>query len=188
MSTTTAPPPQPVRWAGLVRVLGVAQKVVDKIIAGICLVVFTGLVAIVAWQVFTRQVLKNSAPWTEEAARYTFIVLALFAAAYVFSERWHIAVEMLLEKLPQAPQRALSVLIELVVAFFIGSAFVYGGSLLSQNAGHQGSATLPFTVGQVYSVMPVAGVIVLFYCLVNVVNLLAGVAKPVPDDEIEEAI
>lgn len=186
--TTETTTPQPERWPGLVKVLGTAQKVVDKIIAGICLVVFTALVAIVTWQVFTRQVLNNSAPWTEEAARYTFIVLAMFAAAYVFSERGHIAVEMLLEKLPGKAQKSASVLIELLVAFFIGSAFVYGGSLLSQNAWNQNSATLPLTVGQVYAVVPIAGVIILFYCLVNIVHVLAGVAKPIPDAEIEEAI
>ena len=187
MSTTTSTP-EPVRWAGLVRVLGVAQKTVDRIIAGICLLVFTALVGIVTWQVFTRQVLNNSAPWTEEAARYTFIVLALFSAAYVFSERGHIAVEMLLEKLPYRAQKTMSVIIELLVAFFIGSTFVYGGYLLSQNAWNQNSATLPLSVGQVYAVMPVAGTIILFYCVVNVVNVLAGVAKPIPDDAIEEAI
>lgn len=187
MSTTTSIP-EPVRWAGLVKVLGVAQKTVDRIIAGICLVIFTALVAIVTWQVFTRQVLKDSAPWTEEAARYTFIVLALFSAAFVFSERGHIAVEMLLEKLPQRAQKIMSVLIEVIVAGFIGSAFVYGGFLLSQNAWNQHSATLPVTVGQIYAVMPIAGVIILFYCVVNVVNVLAGVSKPIPDAEIEESI
>ncbi|MGA4506966.1 TRAP transporter small permease [Propionibacteriaceae bacterium G1746] len=180
--------PQPVRWPGLVKAVTSAQKVVDKVIAGICLVVFVALVAIVTWQVFTRQVLNNSAPWTEEAARYAFILLAMFAAAYVFSERGHIAVEMLLEKLPKGPQLWMSVLIEAIVAFFIGSSFVYGGWLLSQNAWNQHSATLPVTVGQVYSLMPIAGIIILFYCVVNVINLLAGVAKPVAHDEIEEAI
>lgn len=187
MNTLTSIP-EPVRWAGLVRVLSVAQKVVDKIIAGICLAVFTGLVVIVTWQVFTRQVLKNSAPWTEEAARYSFIVLAMFAAAYVFSERGHIAVEMLLEKFPQRLQKSMAVLIEVLVAFFIGSAFVYGGALLSQNSWNQNSATLPLTVGQVYMVVPIAGVIILFYCLVNIVHVLAGVAKPIPDSDFEEAI
>ena len=86
------------RPSGLVGALDAVRKIVVKILAGICMVLFVALVLIVTWQVFTRQVLHNSAPWTEEAARYTFVVLAIFSAAFVFGERGHIAVEMLVEK------------------------------------------------------------------------------------------
>lgn len=181
---------QPVsRRSGLVGALDAARSILVKILAGICLVIFVALVLIVTWQVFTRQVLHNSAPWTEEAARYTFVVLAVFSAAYVFGERGHIAVEMLVEKLGLGAQKVMMFLIEATIMFFIGSVFVVGGWLLAQNAMNQSLSAIPVTFGQVYMAMPIAGVIILFFCLVRIVEVLAGAEAPFPvNDEIEEAI
>ena len=181
--------PQPVRWRGLLTVLGAIRRVIDRVLAVLCIVAFVGLVVIVSWQVFTREVLNNSAPWTEEAARYTFVVLAVLAAAYVFSERGHIAVEILIEKLPGRLQKVMGIVIELIVMFFIILTFIIGGSRVAENAWNQDISTLPLSVGQVFLVVPIAGVIIIFYSLAHVVGILAGVEKPVPEfDENAEAI
>ncbi|WP_237565369.1 TRAP transporter small permease [Ornithinimicrobium cavernae] len=181
--------PGPVRWQPLMAVLRTVRRVVDRILAGLCIVIFTALVVIVAWQVFTREIGNYSAPWTEEAARYTFVVLALVAAAYVFSERGHIAVEMLVERLPQRGQLVMGVLIELIVIAFTLFTFVWGGWRISQNAWEQQLSTLPVTVGQIYLVMPLAGVLITFYSVYYVLGILAGAERPTPElDENAEAI
>jgi TRAP-type C4-dicarboxylate transport system permease small subunit len=182
-------PPHPVRWGGLLTVLGAIRRVLDRVLAGLCIITFLALVAIVSWQVFTREVINNSAPWTEEAARYTFIVLAVLAAAYVFSERGHIAVEMLIEKLPLRLQKVMGVIIELLVMFFIVLVFIVGGSRVAENAWSQDIATLPLSVGQVYLVLPIAGIVIVFFSLAHAIGILAGVEKPVPEfDENTEGI
>ena len=179
----------PVRWPGLLKVLGAVRRFLDRVLAVLCIIFFVGLVAIVSWQVFTREVLNDSAPWTEESARYTFVVLAVLAAAYVFSERGHIAVEILVEKLPLRFQKVMGVVIELLVMFFITLTFVIGGSRVVENAWHQDISTVPLSVGQVYLVLPIAGVIILFFSVAHVIGILAGVEKPVPEfDENAEAI
>ncbi|GAA1749753.1 TRAP transporter small permease [Agromyces humatus] len=179
----------PARWGGLLTVLGFIRRILDRVLAVLCIIAFVALVAIVSWQVFTREILNNSAPWTEEAARYTFIVLAVLAAAYVFSERGHIAVEMLVEKLPLGVQKVMGIVIELIVMIFILLVFIIGGSRVAENAWNQDIATLPLSVGQVYLVLPIAGVIILFFSLAHIIGILAGAEKPVPEfDENAEAI
>jgi TRAP-type C4-dicarboxylate transport system permease small subunit len=179
----------PVRWGGLLNVLGAIRRFLDRVLAVLCIIAFVGLVGIVAWQVFTREILNDSAPWTEEAARYTFVVLAVLAAAYVFSERGHIAVEILVEKLPLRFQKVVGIVIELLVMFFITLTFVIGGSRVVENAWRQDISTVPLSVGQVYLVLPIAGVIILFFSVAHVIGILAGVEKPVPEfDENAEAI
>lgn len=180
---------QPKRWRGLLQVLGGIRFVLDRVLAAICIVSFVALVGIVSWQVFTREVINNSAPWTEEAARYMFVVLAIFAAAYVFSERGHIAVEILIEKLPPRLQKVMGIIIELTVSVFAIFVFIYGGSRVVENAWGQDIATLPVSVGAVFLVMPIAGVLIVFYSLAHLIGILAGVEKPLPDfDESAEAV
>ena len=182
-------PTGPVRWGALLKVLGGIRLVIDRVLAAICIITFTGLVVIVSWQVFTREVLNNSAPWTQEAALYTFVVLSAFAAAYVFSERGHIAVEILVEKLRPSLQRVMGVVIELIVIFFFVVAFIIGGSGVAENSWGQDISTLPLSVGQVFLVLPIAGVLVVFYSVTHLIGILAGVEKPTPDfDENAEAI
>jgi TRAP-type C4-dicarboxylate transport system permease small subunit len=180
---------EPRRWRGLLKVLGAVRLVIDRVLAAICIVTFVALVAIVSWQVFTREVINNSAPWTEEAARYTFVVLSVFAAAYVFSERGHIAVEILIEKLSPPLQKVMGIIIELIVIFFALLIFIYGGLRVAENAWGQDIATLPLSVGQVFLVLPIAGVLIIFYSIAHLIGILAGVEKPLPDfDESAEAV
>lgn len=182
-------PAAPVRWGPLLKVLGGIRHVIDRVLAALCIVTFVALVAIVTWQVFTRQVLNDSAPWTEEAARYAFVVLAVFAAAYVFSERGHIAVMIVVEKLPLKGQRVMGIVIELIVMFFFTLVFIIGGSRVADNAWAQDISTLPLSVGQMYLVLPIAGVLIVFYSLAHLIGILAGVEEPTPDfDENAEAI
>lgn len=184
--STQSPAPAP---GDLVGALDAVRRVIVKILGAICIVLFVALVLIVTWQVLTRQVLNNSAPWTEEAARYTFVVLAIFSAALVFGDRGHIAVEMLVEKFSRGGQKLMVLVVEFVVMFFIGSVFVFGGWLLAQNARNQTLSAIPLTFGQVYMVMPIAGVIILFFSLTRIVNVFAGAEDPFPvTDEMEEAI
>lgn len=157
-------------------------------LAGLLVVLFVLLVVIVSWQVFTREIVNNAAPWTTEAAIYTFVVLALFAAAYVFSERGHIAVEILIEKFSPAWQKVVGISIELIIIFFAASVLILGGSLVAKGSWNQNIATIPLTVGQVYVVMPIAGAIIVFYSIAHIIGILAGVEKPTAEMDMEEAI
>jgi TRAP-type C4-dicarboxylate transport system permease small subunit len=180
---------EPVRWRGLMRVLGAVRRVLDRILAVICCVAFTALVVIVAWQVFTREILNDSATWTEESARYVFVGLALFAAAYVFSERGHIAVEILVERLSERLQLAMAVLIELIVIAFAVLVFMIGGLRIAENAWAQNLSTLPLSVGQAYLMLPISGALIIFYSIYHILGVLSGAERPTPEfDENAEAI
>lgn len=183
------PPDQPVRWQRLMAGLKRVRGAVDRVLAGLCILIFTALVVIVSWQVFTREVVNFSAPWTEEAARYTFVVLAMVAAAYVFSERGHIAVEMLVEKFSPRGQVVMGLLIEFIVLAFTLFTFVWGGWRISQNAWDQQLSTLPISVGQIYLVMPIAGILIVFYCIYYILGILSGTERATPEfDPDAEAI
>lgn len=181
----SAPTSRPI--PAVIVVLDRLRRILDRILAVVCIVLFVALVVIVSWQVFTRQVLQDSAPWTQEAALYTFVVLALLGAALVFSERGHIAVEILVDKFPAPAQKAVAVVVQLLTAFFAVFVFVAGGSRIAENAWDQAVSTLPITAGQVYLVLPVAGVLIAVYSLIHLARIVTGVEAPTPvlDDTVE---
>jgi TRAP-type C4-dicarboxylate transport system permease small subunit len=82
-------------------------------------VLFWGLAVIVFVQFFTRYVLNDSLAWTEEIARYGLMWVTFIGAAIVVRKNTHIAVEVLMLKLPAAPARLLLAAVDTVKLGFI---------------------------------------------------------------------
>lgn len=173
----------------VVATLEAIRHLTDKVLAVACVAIFVALVVIVTWQVISRQVLGTPASWTEESARYVFVVLALLGAALVFSERGHIAVELLIQKLPIAAQKIVALIVEGAIIFFAAYVMVYGGLAVAANAWTQNISTMPVSVGQVYLILPVAGALITFFALCHIVGMFAGTEELVPEiDENNQGI
>lgn len=148
---------------GLNRSLGIATAVL-----------FAIMVLAVVWQVFTREVMQSPAAWTEELAKYVFVWTSLIGAALVFSERGHIAVTFVVERLPRPVRMGVAVVIQLVILFFALAVLVYGGILAAQNSWSQQLTALPGTIGQAYLVLPLAGVLIALIAVLHIVEDLRG--------------
>ncbi|WP_430868920.1 TRAP transporter small permease [Demequina aurantiaca] len=135
---------------------------------------FALLVLTVLWQVFTRQVVQSPAAWTDELARYAFVWLSFFGAALVFSEKGHIAVELLRNKLHGLPRRSIEVFVNAVILVFSTWLLVIGGYLTSVGAWGQNATALPFQLGQLYLAMPIAGLLISSFALQDMVLAARG--------------
>ncbi|WP_411720274.1 TRAP transporter small permease [Mycetocola sp.] len=174
---------EPERIFKTFKALELIRGFTDRALGLLCIVLFVVLVVVVTWQVVSRQVLNDPAPWTEEAARFTFVILALLGAALVFSERGHIAVELLVSKFPRTAQLAVAVAVEVTIIFFAILVFVVGGYRVAENAWDQQISTLPFTVGQVYMVLPLTGLLITFYSIYHLIAVLLNGERPLPSVE-----
>lgn len=154
------------------------KKGLDRGLYWIVVVLFALLLIEVVWQVFTREVLADPATWTNEGARITFVWLGLFAAAFVFGERGHFAVEVLVRKLPMRAERGIAVAVQVLVLAFAAIVLLWGGLRAAVNAWTQQLTTLPFTFGQIYLALPVCGVLVAFYALYYMRGIARGVTGP----------
>ena len=157
------------------------KTVLDKILYWITVALFALLVVIVVWQVFSRQVLANPATWTDEGARLTFVWLGLFASAFVFGERGHVAVEFVVRKFPEGVEKLIAIIVQVLVLAFALVVLVWGGWRAAQNAWTQGLSALPFTFGQMYLALPVSGVLMAFYSVYYIQGIGRGVVSPYPE-------
>jgi TRAP-type C4-dicarboxylate transport system permease small subunit len=167
------------------------KRGLDRFLALASVVLFALLVLVVVWQVFSRQVLSSPSAWTEELARYTFVWLGFFAAALVFSERGHIAVDFLVRKTPPRVQTASGALSQVAIVAFALVILVWGGWRASQGAWNQNLAALPTQVGVMYLVMPITGLLITFYATYHLIGILAGregPLGPVEDVTVDEAV
>ncbi len=126
----------------------------------------------VLWGVFTRYVAGSQASWTEELARFLLIWIGLLGAAYAAGQRMHLAIDLLPRRLDERGRRRLQVLINVLVILFAATVMVLGGFryvYLTLTLG-QTSPALQIPMGYVYLIVPVSGLLVILYKVLELIQ------------------
>ena len=129
----------------------------------------------VLWQVFSRFVLQSPSSITEELARYMLIWLGILGASYVSGQKMHLAIDLLSTKLNTKNKSYLEITIQFFVLLFAFFVMVIGGIRLVQITLtlNQISAALQIPLGYVYSVIPISGLLMVFYSITFIVEELS---------------
>lgn len=130
------------------------------------LILLMGLTVInVTWQVLSRYVVQNPSSFTDELSRYMLIWLGMLGAAYVAGKDQHLAIDILPKKLTGKPKWKLLILINTLVLLFALIAMVLGGGNLVYITYilEQKSATLQIPLAYIYTIVPISGILVVYY-------------------------
>ena len=154
-----------------------------EVLAGASLL---AMVILTTWQVFTRYLLHSPSSWSEELVSYLFAFASLFGAAIVSGERNHMNIPVLVEKMNHKLQILFGVLAEIVALIFAGAILIYGGVKISTLAMGQMTSALSVPIGIFYVVMPVTGILILLYSVLNIIEIIKGDITPLPSHEESE--
>ncbi len=142
------------------------KQVIDRLLAGLVIVIMAVLVIDVLWQVFTRFVLRNPSSYTEELARFLLIWLGLLGGSYAAGQHLHLAVDLLPGRLQGRQRQILELIIEACTLAF-ALLLIVGGARLVWLMLYLGqiSAALQVPLGYVYLVLPLSGAFIGFYSI-----------------------
>lgn len=138
---------------------------VDRVLSGFLSLLMGAMAINVLWQVFTRFVLDNPSSFTEELARFMLIWLGILGAAYVGGQKMHLAIDLLGRSVTGWQKSALEIFIDFSIFIFAFSVLVVGGMRLVYLTWslQQTSASLQLPLAYVYFVLPVSGLLFMFY-------------------------
>jgi TRAP-type C4-dicarboxylate transport system permease small subunit len=132
----------------------------------LALVFLAGILLTVCLQVFFRYLAGLAVSWTEEATRYLGIWMVFMGAAAAVAQDSHIAVTVVVERLPPPLRRLLSRFSSLLMLLF--SLLIFLGSLqLIRLNWEQQAVTFPVTVATLYLAVAVLAAISLPVLLVR---------------------
>jgi TRAP-type C4-dicarboxylate transport system permease small subunit len=136
----------------------------------ILIAIFGLLVIDVLGQVFSRYILGQSFAFTEELARFSLIWLSVLGAAYLNAKRQHLSMDFLYQKFSESGQKRALYFIELCVFLFALVVMVIGGFNLVYTTLHLGqlSGTLRIPLGYIYAIMPISGLLIMWFSLYHV--------------------
>ena len=145
---------------------------VDKVIEYSLVILMALMVFNVLWQVFTRFIMNDPSSFTDELARYLLIWLGLLGAGYVTGQKMHLAIDYLLNKTKPNVKSKLEYVINISIFLFALFVMVIGGvNLVSLTLYlEQISAALQIQLGYIYIVLPVSGLLIMFYTSVFIIK------------------
>lgn len=144
---------------------------------------FIAMVVLTTWQVFTRYVLKSPSSWSEELVSYLFAWASLFGAAIVSGERGHMNIPVVVERMGHKMQIIFGVLAEVIAFLFSIAILLYGGIKISSLAMGQMTSALSVPIGVFYIVIPITGILIMLYSILNIMDILKGNMSPIAGTE-----
>jgi TRAP-type C4-dicarboxylate transport system permease small subunit len=166
---------------------------VDYGLAWALVVLMGASVVNVLWQVATRFILGDPSVFTDELARYLLIWIGLLGGAYASGKQLHLAIDLLPMRLSGRPAGAvLTIVIKSVVFLFALFVLLLGGGRLVYIVLVLGqtSAALGVPLGYVYMVLPLSGLLIMYYTATFIyehIRVLRGRPVELPEATLTSA-
>jgi TRAP-type C4-dicarboxylate transport system permease small subunit len=122
------------------------------------------MMVLIFTQVVARYALNSSLTWSEEVGRYVFVWMSFLGIAAVYYKGSHISLNFLLDKLSGPYKKALKIFID-SLTIFLSCIIIMGGYRLVELGLRQRSAALRIPMNMVYIILPISGVLLLYFAL-----------------------
>ena len=140
---------------------------IDKFVEKLLVFILGVMIINVLWQVFTRFFTPNPSAFTDELTRYLMIWLGILGSAYLAGKNEHVAIDFFIKKLNKNQCAMANEMVRFFVlsfAFFV--MFIGGGRLVYITLKlHQFSPSLKIPLALVYVIIPLCGLLIIFYKL-----------------------
>lgn len=153
---------------------GKIRSVTDRILGSATVFLFACMTAVGTYQILVRYLFNRPSTVSEELLTYLFTWMALLAAAYVFGRREHMRMGFLADQLSRQTQAVLDLAIEGLIFLFAAVVLVYGGIQITSLTMSQKTASLGIPMGYVYCVVPLCGILIMEYSVLNIIGLICG--------------
>lgn len=151
------------------RLLSWLQMAEDALLVGCLVATFLALTL----QVSSRYLFNYPLSWTEELARYLFVWTVFVGAAQVLRRGEHIAIGLLVERLPSIVRRVAALISNVMIAGFL-AVLVVKGFQLADKVAELPSIALEVSMAAVYLALPLTAAVMLAQVVVDSIRILLG--------------
>jgi TRAP-type transport system small permease protein len=146
------------------------DKLISKVLFYACSFLMFLMALLITSQVLSRYVVGKPLTWSEELGRYIFVWISFLGMAVAIKQGSHVALDILLKKLTGVSQKVLMVINNCLI-FFFASCLTYSGYKLFELGTRQKSPTLKLPMELVYVVIPISGIILLYFVLSGTIQM-----------------
>ncbi|MCB7317200.1 TRAP transporter small permease [Lacrimispora sp. 210928-DFI.3.58] len=148
------------------------RAAIMKVLGIVIIFLFAFMTVIGTYQIVTRYFFNRPSTVSEELLTYSFTWMALLASAYVFGKRDHMRMGFLADKFTGPGRKYLEIVIDLLTFGLAAVVMVYGGISITKLTMIQTTASLRVPMGYIYVIVPVTGVIIMVFSIMNALDML----------------
>ena len=148
--------------------------IITRILSAVLVLLMAVMVLDVTWQVFTRFILRDPSDYTEELAGFLLIWIGLLGASYAYFVKAHLGIDVLTSSLSGVKRQISEILVAGIVFLFALFLLVFGGWRLVDLTFtlKQISPVMGIPMGYVYLVLPLTGILFMYYSVYFVVETI----------------
>lgn len=146
------------------------KGLMDKILSAVCALLLLFMTALATYQVASRYIFKNPSTMSEDLLSYSFVWVSLLGTALVFGQKDHMSLTLFSDKFTGKGKLALSVFTELLIISTAVVVFLFGGRIFMGVGALQMSPTLNIQMNWVYVILPVTGLLIIIYNIINIIH------------------
>ncbi len=149
-------------------------RTIDKGLAVFLEILMAAMVLTVTWQVISRFILKAPSSYTEELARFLLIWIGILGSGYALRTKAHLGIDILPKYLQGYKRKMLEVFVYFLVILFAFFVLIIGGLRLVDLTFSlkQTSAAMGIPMGYVYLVLPLSGLLMVYYALAFIIEII----------------
>lgn len=138
--------------------------------------------------VFMRYALNDALTWSEEVARYSMVWLSFLGGGLVFRRGGHVAIDFLVEKLPNGFFRYTVMALAQLAALAFLAVLVWQGQSVMARGAFMTTPALRIPMSVPYAAIPLGAALMIYHLVAaNVVSVL-GAGKPDARDQIDVTV
>jgi TRAP-type C4-dicarboxylate transport system permease small subunit len=153
------------------------RQILNSVLKAVCACLLAFMSLLTCYQVFMRYVIKHPSTISEDILSYSFVWVSLFATTLVFGERDHMNLTFFLDKFNFKVKTIVEILTEVLIGVIAVVVFFFGGIKFMSVGALQVSPTLKITMNYIYVIMPICGILICIYSILNIVKLLDDFRK-----------
>lgn len=148
------------------------RQLIDNFVKRLLVILMGVLVLDVLWQVASRYLFQSPSSFTDELAGFLLIWVGLLGSAYAVGLRKHLAIDYFVHNLSAARRKVVDMIQGAFIILFCVSVMVVGGVWLVYTRFYLGqvSPTLQLPLGYVYTIVPISGILIVYYSVDNLVK------------------
>lgn len=147
------------------------RQAIMKVLGVVIVALFIFMTVIGTYQIVTRYFFNRPSTVSEELLTYSFTWMALLASAYVFGKRDHMRMGFLADQITGQVRKYMEIVIDLLTFALAAIVMVYGGAAITKLTLIQKTASLQVPMAYIYVIMPVTGVLIMIFSLMNAVSM-----------------
>jgi len=170
------------------KVIQIISNILGKILEILIVFLIMLMTGLMFAQVLGRFIFQNGLFWAEELSRFIMITLVYLGAGIACKNKDHISITILngILKDTGIKNKIHKLIVALLNIAFLAIVAKIGFSVLSV-VSSQKSANMQITMNLIYMVIPIGSCIMIFYLIVEIIQLFAGQKINCSGNETEAA-